>query len=100
MTIAQSLIVFFISPILGILIYMIVVQIIMSWLIQFNVINIRNQLVSTIYYMLTRFVEPILAPFQRIIPSFSGLDISPIIAILALQWLQWVIRYKLFDLLG
>ena len=100
MTIAQSLIAFFVSPILVMLIYMVVVQIIMSWLIQFNVINIRNQLVSTIYYMLSRFVEPILAPFQRIIPTFSGLDVSPIAAILVLQWLHWVVKYKLFYMLG
>jgi len=100
MTLAQSLIVYFISPVLGVIIFMIVVQIIMSWLIQFNVINIRNQLVSTIYYMLSRFVEPILAPIQRIIPSFGGLDLSPIVAILALQWIQGFVLPKLYMALG
>lgn len=100
MTIAQSLIVYFISPVLGLIIFMIVVQIIMSWLIQFNVINIRNQLVSTIYYMLSRLVTPILAPIQRIIPSFGGLDLSPIVAILALQWLQGFVLPKLYLALG
>jgi len=100
MTLAQSLIVYFISPVLGVIIFMIIVQIIMSWLIQFNVINIRNQLVSTIYYMLSRFVEPILAPIQRIIPSFGGLDLSPIVAILALQWLQGFVLPKLYMALG
>jgi len=100
MTLAQSLIIYFISPVLGVIIFMIVVQIIMSWLIQFNVINIRNQLVSTIYYMLSRFVEPILAPIQRIMPSFGGLDLSPIVAILALQWLQGFVLPKLYMALG
>ncbi len=100
MTLAQSLIVYFISPVIGVLIFMIVVQIIMSWLIQFNVINIRNQFVSTIYYMLSRFVEPILAPIQRIIPSFGGLDLSPIVAILALQWVQGFVLPRLYMTLG
>ncbi len=100
MTLAQSLIVYFISPVLGVIIFMIIVQIIMSWLIQFNVINIRNQLVSTIYYMLSRFVEPILAPIQRIIPSFGGLDLSPIVAILALQWIQGFVLPKLYMAVG
>jgi YggT family protein len=100
MTLAQSLIVYFISPVLGVIIFMIVVQIIMSWLIQFNVINIRNQLVSTIYYMLSRFVVPILAPIQRILPSFGGLDLSPIVAILVLQWVQGFVLPKLYIALG
>jgi len=100
MTIAQSLLVYFVSPILGILIFMILVQIIMSWLISFNVINIRNQFVATIYDLLSQFVNPILAPIQRVMPSFGGLDLSPVVAILALQWLQWLVRTKLFILLG
>jgi len=100
MTIAQSLIVYFISPVLGVIIFMIIVQIIMSWLIQFNVINIRNQLVSTIYYMLSRLVEPILAPIKRVIPSLGGLDLSPIVAILALQWFQGFVLPKLYIALG
>lgn len=100
MTLLQSLIVYFISPVLGVIIFMIVVQIIMSWLIQFNVINIRNQLVSTIYYMLSRFVAPILAPIQRILPSFGGLDLSPIVAILALQWIQGFVLPKLYMAVG
>ena len=100
MTIAQSLIVYFISPVLGVIIFMIIVQIIMSWLIQFNVINIRNQLVSTIYYMLSRLVEPILAPIKRVMPSLGGLDLSPIVAILALQWLQGFVLPKLYIALG
>jgi len=100
MTIAQSLIVYFISPVLGVIIFMIIVQIIMSWLIQFNVINIRNQLVSTIYYMLSRLVEPILAPIKRVMPSLGGLDLSPIVAILALQWIQGFVLPKLYMALG
>jgi len=100
MTIAQSLIHFFISPIIGIFIFMILVQVIMSWLISFNVINIRNQLVATIYQMLSQFVNPILKPIQRILPSFGGLDLSPIVAILGLQWIQWLVRIKIYALLG
>ena len=100
MTIAQSLLVYFVSPILGLLIFMILVQVIMSWLISFNVINIRNQFVATIYHMLSRFVDPILAPIQRILPSFGGLDLSPVVAILFLQWLQGFVLPRLFTVLG
>ena len=100
MTLAQSLITYFISPIVGLIIFIIVVQIVMSWLIQFNVINIRNQLVATIYHMLSQVVAPILAPIQRILPSFGGLDFSPVVAILALQWVQGFVLPKLFIALG
>jgi len=100
MTLAQSLIDYFISPILGVLIFVIVIQIIMSWLIHFNVINIRNQLVSTIYHMLTNIVRPILAPAQRLIPSFGGMDFSPIIVILVLQWIQGFVLPRLYAVLG
>jgi len=100
MTLAQSLIAYFISPILGVIMFIIIVQIIMSWLIQFNVINVRNQLVATIYHMLSRLVAPILAPIQRVIPSFSGLDLSPIVAILALQWVQGFVLPKIYLALG
>ena len=65
-----------------------VVSAILSWLIAFDVINMRNRFV----YQLTRFLDavtrPLLRPVQKIIPPFGGVDISPVIVIIVLIGIQ------------
>ena len=62
------------------MIFLIFAQVIMSWLVSFGVVNLRNPAVSQIYHLINRFVNPILEPIRKIVPSFGGLDFSPIIA--------------------
>ncbi len=73
-----------INAIVGLIIFAMVANAILSWLIAFDVINVRNHFI----YQLTRFLDavtrPILRPVQRIIPPFGGVDISPIIVIIVL----------------
>lgn len=63
----------------------------LSWLVAFNVINTRNPVVQTILDMLMRLTEPALRPIRRIIPAMSGLDLSPLILILILIFIQNVL---------
>ena len=100
MTIAQSLIAYFISPMLGLLILIILFQVILSWLIQFKVVNISNSFVATVYDLTSRIVHPILSPLQKQIPTIGNIDVSPIVAILALQWFQGFILPKIYNFLG
>ena len=74
--------------------WILIAMIIMSWLISFNVINTRNAFVEGVWRVLNQLTEPVLRPIRRIMPNFSGLDISPIIAFIAIFFIQQVIiRY-------
>ncbi len=58
---------------------------IMSWLIQFEVLNIRQSFVSQIWYGLSRLLEPIYGPIRRVMPQMGGIDLAPLVALLGLQ---------------
>jgi YggT family protein len=68
--------------------YLLIASAILSWLIAFNVVNTRNQFVAAVQEFLYRITEPVLAPIRRRLPSFGGLDISPIIAFFVLWLIQ------------
>jgi len=78
--------VFFIIGALGqLLIWAIIISAVMSWLVAFDVINLRNRFVYNVSRFLDAVTRPVLRPVQRFIPSLGGVDISPIIVILVLQ---------------
>ena len=79
---------------LQIYVWILIASAVLSWLIAFNVINTRNQFVSTIWDMLYRMTEPVLRPIRQRLPNLGGLDISPIILLLIIYFIQSVIlRY-------
>jgi YggT family protein len=80
-----SAIVFLVDSILGLIVLAVIVQAILSWLIAFDVVNPRSQFVSQVLRFLDAVIGPLLAPFQRIVPPLGGVDITPILLILALQ---------------
>ena len=75
-----------ISTVIQIYIYILIASAVLSWLIAFNVINTRNQAVAMIADALWRLTEPVLAPIRRLLPNFGGLDVSPIVLILLLYF--------------
>lgn len=77
-------ILFLVSSIISIFIWLLIANAILSWLVAFNVVNTRNQFVASVGNFLYRITEPPLRPIRKIIPSFGGLDISPIVLILLL----------------
>lgn len=79
---------------LQIYVWILIASAILSWLIAFNVINTRNQFVATVWDMLYRMTEPVLRPIRERLPNLGGIDISPIILLLIIYFIQSVIiRY-------
>lgn len=85
---------------INIYIWIVIASAVLSWLIAFNVINTSNQIVYTIRDVLWRLTEPALRPIRNLLPNLGGVDISPIILILALVFLQRVIGNLYVELLG
>ncbi|MEQ8355016.1 MAG: YggT family protein [Kiloniellaceae bacterium] len=83
---------------LTIYIYMVIGSAILSWLVHFGVINTRNQFVSMLGEFLWRITEPALRPIRRFMPNLGGIDISPIILILIIYFLQKVLANILVSL--
>ena len=71
--------------------WVLIIGVIMSWLIAFNVINLSNQFVRMVYDVVTRLTEPLLGPIRRFLPDLGGVDISPVILILLLYFAKDVI---------
>jgi YggT family protein len=69
----------------------IIAAVVISMLISFGVINARSQFVYTIADFLNRLTNPFLNPIRRMLPDLGGIDISPVIAILLLEALQFVL---------
>ncbi len=80
--------------VLQLYVWLLIASAVLSWLIAFNVVNTRNQVVSTIADFLWRITEPVLRPIRSMMPNLGGIDISPVILILIIFFIQSVItRY-------
>ena len=69
-------------------IYALIALAVLSWLIAFNVVNMRNRAVAVVTDTLYRLTEPVLRPIRNILPDLGGIDISPVILILILIFVQ------------
>ena len=78
-------IVWLVSNIINLMVWFIIAQAILSWLVAFDVVNYRNRFVYSVGSFLDQITRPLLEPFRRIIPSLGGIDVSPIVVILLLQ---------------
>ena len=63
------------------IVWLVIANAVVSWLIAFDVINLRNRGAYNAVKMLDRVVSPLLAPFRRFIPPIGGMDITPVILI-------------------
>ena len=80
-----SFLYFIVDSLLGLMIAAIIIAAVLSWLVAFDVINLRNRFVYNVSRFLDAVTRPVLAPFQRFIPPLGGVDISSVIAIIVLQ---------------
>ncbi len=84
---------------LGLLVYqvlsiyslIVIVAVVMSWLIQFNVINPRNEFVGMVIRALYSLTEPVFARIRQVMPDLGGLDLSPMVLILGIWFAQMLI---------
>ena len=74
----------------------IIVAAVMSWLIAFNVVNARNEVVRTIWSSLVALTEPVLRPIRRFLPNTGGLDISPIVLFLLILLIEQIITLYIY----
>ena len=81
----------FISYLLFLYVILLIVAAILSWLIAFNVVNARNQFVMMLWQFLYRITEPVLRPIRNLLPDLGGIDISPIIVILIIEFIRQVL---------
>jgi YggT family protein len=82
-----------IVEIINIYVWVVIAAVIVSWLIAFGVVNLYNQFVRQIVHILEALTEPVLRRIRRIVPPISGLDISPLILLLILYFIQYAIYW-------
>lgn len=101
MTFGQALIIYFLIPVLNILVLLIFVNVVLSWLVSFNVVNPRNQFVNTIWRATNALTEPVLSPIRRLLPPLGGIDLSPLVLLLLIFFVrEWIILGQICPLLG
>ncbi|WP_309603944.1 YggT family protein [Phenylobacterium sp.] len=83
-----SFLYFIVDNLLNLLILAIIVSAVLSWLVAFDVINLRNPFVYNVARFLDAVTRPILRPVQKVIPAIGGVDISPIIVLLVIQGIR------------
>jgi YggT family protein len=77
-----------IDTVITLYIWILIAAAVLSWLIAFNVVNTRNQVVAAIGDFLYRITEPALRPIRSVLPNLGGIDISPVVLILGLLFLR------------
>ena len=85
-----------IDRIIDIYVWVIILSAVLSWLVAFDVVNMRNRFVYLVGDTLNRLTEPVYRPVRRLLPDMGGLDLSPLIVILALWFLRDVM-WELFQ---
>lgn len=78
--------------ILDVVWFILIAHIIMSWLITFQVLNLRQPLVGQIWTGLNGLLEPLYAPIRRMLPQTGGLDLAPLIVLIGIYALRIVIQ--------
>ncbi len=83
LTIIQALLL-----ILGVVRFFVIAHFIMSWLIRFEVLNVRQEFVGQVWYGLERILEPIYGRVRRVMPDLGGIDLSPIVVLVGIEILR------------
>ncbi|MER2519787.1 MAG: YggT family protein [Bdellovibrionales bacterium] len=77
---------------LDLYLWVIIIDAILSWLIAFNVVNTYNRVVVTIGDITRRLTDPVLGPIRKVVPTISGIDLSPMVLIFAIIFLKSFLR--------
>jgi YggT family protein len=86
-----------ISQLIWLYIYILIASAVLSWLIAFNVVNTRNDIVRGIASFLYAVTEPVLRPIRNMLPPMGGLDLSPLILMIGLIFLEKLIYWLYFS---
>ncbi len=88
----------FIHYLLSLYWWIIIAGVVLSWLMAFNVVNAYNPFVRSLWGALNAVTEPLLRPIRRVLPDLGGIDLSPIILLLGVHFIQMVIIPSLIDM--
>ncbi len=86
------------NTVIGIYVWIIIANAVMSWLISFQVINRKNNLVIMVSEFLSRVTEPLLARVRNLLPTMGAMDFSPLVVIVIAWFIQAVIRMLMFKM--
>ena len=81
-----------IDIILNLYVWVLIIWVVISWLVAFDVVNTRNRAVYVISDVLYRLTEPVLRPIRRFVPNIGGIDISPVVLLLAIWFIRSLLR--------
>ena len=81
---------------LDVVFWIIILQVVLSWLITFEVINIRNPQAANFVRMIDRITSPVYTPLRKVIPPIAGIDVTPIILIFAIYLLKSLVANIFF----
>lgn len=81
-----------VNTVIQLIIILLIVNAVISWLIAFDVVSRRNRFVATVWDVSTRLTDPLLRPIRNVIPSVGGIDLSPMVLILGLGFIQVLLR--------
>jgi YggT family protein len=87
-----------IDTLITLYIWILIASAVLSWLIAFNVVNTHNPIVANVGEFLYRVTEPALRPIRNLLPNLGGIDVSPVILILLLIFLQRFIDWAYIQL--
>ncbi|HYC66461.1 MAG TPA: YggT family protein [Reyranellaceae bacterium] len=88
-----------VETVIDIYTWIVIASAIMSWLVAFGVVNTRNQFIRMLVDVLYRLTEPVLRPIRNLLPNLGGIDISPVVLILALFFLREALRWWVWPLM-
>ena len=78
--------------ILDVVWFIMIVHIIMSWLIAFQILNMRQPIIEQIWHGLNRLLEPIYEPIRRFLPDMQGIDLAPLVALIGVYAIRIVLQ--------
>ena len=81
----------FLQMVLSLGIWVIMIHVIMSWLISFQVLNLRQQFVAQVWYGLNRLLAPVYDPIRRRMPNFGTIDLTPLVLFFGIIFLRDVV---------
>ena len=84
--------------ILDVVWFVMIAHIIMSWLINFQVLNLRQPIVAQLWYGLNRLLEPVYGRLRRVLPDLGGIDLAPLVALLIVYGLKIIATNTLYGL--
>jgi len=90
----------FVDYLVALYVWVVIAGVVLSWLMAFNVVNAYNPFVRSIWNALNAVTEPLLRPIRRVLPDLGGIDISPVILLLACYFVRSVILPSIADFIG